>query len=434
MSTTDSAARSDSGPAVASPVLAMWALFLGVALMMIGNGLQTTLLGVRSSLEGFDTVAIGVIQAMYFAGFLIGSRFTLRALPRVGHIRVFSALASIASTATLMYVVFVSPATWFATRFVTGFCMAGLYVVAESWLNDKSTPEKRGQTLSIYMVVTMGGITIGQFFLNVADPASFELFVIASVLVSLSLVPMALSETSAPSIVEGSPLPLRELLDVVPTGAIVMVLSGAAAATLFAMGPVYGASIGMSNAQISLFISASVIGATIFQMPIGSLSDKLPRRSVMITVAAIASAASLYGTTTGSGFPATLAMFFLGAASFPLYSLAIAYTNDWIADDQRIGASSLLVMINGVGAILGPLVASLAMRTFDPIAYFWVLLVIHGIIVAYLAYRIALREGIPVADQSEYQNVPARSSSVIAALGRKIPRPPPVGRRRRISR
>lgn len=406
----------------ASPIVAMWALFLGVALMMLGNGLQGTLLGVRASLEEFDTAVIGIIQAAYFAGFLLGSRFTMRALGRVGHIRVFAALASMASTAALLHAVFVNPPTWFAMRLVTGFCMAGLFVVAESWLNDQTKPEKRGQTLSIYMVVTMGALTGGQFLLNVADPQAFELFVIASVLVSLSLVPMALSDARAPAFAVTAPLPLRELLAVVPTGLVVMFFSGAAAATLFSIGPVYASGIGMSTAEISLFMGASVIGATILQMPIGWLSDKVPRRGVMIAVAIVATLGSVAGGYTSTGWPGVFAMFAIGSTSFPLYSLAIAYTNDWIGDDQRIAASGLLVMVNGVGAVFGPLAASILMRQFDPSAYFFTLAIAHGAIVVYLGYRIIARDGVPVDEQSIYQAIPARSSPVAAALGRIRPK------------
>ncbi len=396
----------------------MWALFLGVGLMMLGNGLQGTLLGVRSSLEEFDTTVIGLIQAAYYLGFLVGSRFTMRALGRVGHVRVFAALASSASTAVLVHSLLVNPPTWFLMRFITGFCMAGLYVVTESWLNDQSTAETRGRTLSIYMVVTMAGITGGQFLLNVAEPESFELFVIASVLVSMSLVPMALSESSAPPAIEAGALPFRELFSVVPTGVITMFFTGAAAGSLFAFGPVYAAEIGMTTAQISVFIGAALIGAMIFQLPIGSLSDRVSRRGVMAVVASIATAASVAGLGTGTGFGATLVMFVVGATSMPIYSLAIAYTNDWIEPSQRVGASGLLVMINGVGAIVGPLVASTLMAVFTPSAYFWSLILTHGAIALYVGYRIVVGDPVPIDEQTQYQPIPARSSAVVAVIGR----------------
>ncbi len=427
MNTTDQVLGTTSRPAINSPILSMWALFLGVALMMLGNGLQGTLLGVRSSIEEFDTVVIGVILAAYYAGFLLGSRFTMRALGKVGHVRVFAALASSASTAALVHAVFVNPPTWFVMRFITGFCMAGLYVVVESWLNDQATPETRGRTLSLYMVVTMGGVTGGQFLLNAADPAGFELFIVASVLVSMSLVPMALSESSAPPAIAVSPMSFRQLMSIVPTGVLTMFFSGFVAGALFAIAPVYGALIGMTTRQISTFLAAALVGSFVLQLPIGFVSDKVSRRGVMAVVAIIATVASFLGLSTGTGLAATGVMFVIGATSFPLYSLAIAYTNDWIEDHQRVGASGLLVMVNGVGAILGPLVSSTLMSLFSANAYWWSLVLPHAAISLYLLVRIVAKDPLPIAEQSEYQPVPARSSPLASAIGRI--RPPKRPRR-----
>ncbi len=427
-----------SKPAITSPLLSMWALFIGVLAMMLGNGLQGTVMGVRSTNENFAVTAIGLIQAAYYVGFLAGSRFTISALSKVGHVRVFAALASMASTAFVLPAVFVNPVAYIGMRLVIGFCMAGLYVVTESWLNDQATPETRGRTLSIYMVVTMGGVTGGQLLLNVADPNSFELFVIASVLVSISLVPMALSESSAPQLPAVGKLPFRTLLTIVPTGVVSMFFSGAAAGAVFGFAPVYATRIGMNTAQISLFIAAALFGSIIFQMPIGLISDKVPRRGVMAVCAAAATAASFLGLGTGLGNDALIVMFVIGATSFPLYSLAIAYTNDWISDEQRVGASGLLVMINGVGAIFGPLVASILMSQFGSSAYFWVLIATHGAMFAYIMFRIVARDAVPVEDQSIYRPYPARSSQLATVIGRRrIPKPPkpkiprpPVPRRR----
>lgn len=226
-----------SRPAITSPLLSMWALFLGVLAMMLGNGLQGTAMGVRAINEEFAVTVIGFIQAAYYVGFLAGSRFTISALSKVGHVRVFAALASMASTAFVLPALLVNPVAYLAMRLVIGFCMAGLYVVVESWLNDQATPETRGRTLSIYMVVTMGGVTGGQLLLNVADPNGFELFVIASVLVSISLVPMALSESSAPQLPAVERLPFKTLFRIVPTGVITMFFSGAAAGAVFCLRP-----------------------------------------------------------------------------------------------------------------------------------------------------------------------------------------------------
>lgn len=401
----------------------MWALFLGVLALMLGNGLQGTALGVRATSEAFAVTVIGFIQAAYYVGFLVGSRFTVRALRKVGHIRVFAALASLASTSFVLPALLVNPALWLVMRLITGFCLAGLYVVIESWLNDQTQPENRGKTLSIYMVVTMSGVTGGQLLLNVADPDGFELFVIASVLVSIALVPMALSESSAPRLPPESKLRFKELVDVVPTGVTTMLFSGMAAGAVFAIGPVYAAQIGMTNAQISLFMASALVGSVLLQMPIGSISDRLPRRGVMLACAMVATGASVFGVSTGTGSDALVAMFLIGASSFPLYSLAIAYTNDWITAEQRVGASGFLVMVNGVGAIIGPLLASALISSVGNGGFFWALAVTHSLVGAYLLARIVLRDPVPIDEQSEYQPYPARSSALATSIGRRIPKP-----------
>ena len=417
-----------SRPAIKGPLVSMWALFLGVLAMMLGNGLQGTALGVRATSEAFAVTVIGFIQAAYYVGFLAGSKFTVRALRKVGHIRVFAALASLASTSFVLPALFVNPVLWLFMRLVTGFCLAGLYVVIESWLNDQTEPENRGRTLSIYMVVTMSGVTGGQLLLNVADPDGFELFVIASVLVSLALVPMALSESSAPRLPAVSTLKFSELFAVVPTGITVMFFSGVAAGAIFAIGPVYAASIGMTNAQISFFMASALIGSVLFQMPIGSLSDRVPRRGVMIACALGATAASIFGAGTGTGTDALVAMFIIGGTSIPMYSLAIAYTNDWITDDQRVGASGFLVMVNGVGAIVGPLAAAVLISGIGTSGFFWTLAIAHALAAGYLLFRIIARDSVPVDEQSTYQPYPARSSALATSIGRRIPKPkkPPL--------
>lgn len=413
-----------SPPAISSPIGSMWALFLGVFAMMLGNGLQGTALGIRGTNEDFSVTVIGVVQTAYYIGFLAGSRFTVKALRNVGHVRVFAALASSASASFVLPALFVNPVVWFVMRLITGFCLAGLYIVIESWLNDQATPENRGRVLSIYMIVSMSGVTGGQFLLNVADPSGFDLFVLASVLISIALVPLALSEASAPRLPPVSKLKFAELLKIVPTGVTTMFFSGAAAGALFAIGPVYASQIGMSTKQISFFMAAALIGSVILQMPIGMISDKLPRRGVMASCAFVAAGASAFATTTGAGVYGLVAMFAIGGTSLSLYSLAIAYTNDWIEDHQRVGASGLLVAVNGVGAICGPLLASNLMASVGNAGFFWSLTILHMLVGLYVMYRIVARDAVPIDEQSEYRPYSARSSALATSIGRRIPKPP----------
>lgn len=417
MKTTHAPASAGRLTPSSHPAAASWALFTGIALLMLGNGLQGSLLGIRSEYEGFSTVAIGLVMTAYFIGFLVGSRAAVKALKTVGHIRVFAALASMASTATLIHALTVTPITWGLMRFTTGLCMAGLYVVAESWINDLATNATRGRLLALYMVVTMGGVAGGQFLLNLADPRGFELFIIASVLVSLSLVPVSLSGSSTPPTRTPEPMSMAELFRIVPTGLTVSGLVGMAHGSLLGMGAVYAARAGLAPAQIAFFMGAPMVGGVVLQFPIGYLSDRVPRRGVMFGVAlAAALSAALLLMASPASLTSYLLMFAVGGFSFPLYSLGIAYTNDWIRPEQAMGASSSLVTMNGLGAVSGPIIAAGLIVFLGTSMFFVTLIFTHGAIAAYLAYRIVSRDGLPMSRQGRFIPVPSRASSVIANL------------------
>ena len=403
-----------------SVAAATWALFVGLAFVMIGNGLNGSVLGVRSEAAGFSLAVTGIIMAAYFAGFLVGTVYAERALKRVGHIRVFAALASTASSVVLLQALSITAPTWIATRFLFGACMAGIYVVVESWLNDLATNKTRGRILSVYMLISMGGVGFGQLLLNVEDTSGFTLFIVVSVLVSLSLVPVTLSASSAPPITAPEAMGLLPLVKRVPTGVVSSFFGGAGAGALLGMGAVYASQVGMSSARLSLFLAAPMVGALVFQWPIGWLSDKLPRRGVLFGVAVLALAMPVLALAVPDGSRvAIVAMGVLGGAMFPFYSLTIAYTNDWLRAEEILGASGTLVRVNGSGAITGPLTAAFLMAQFGPRLYFWTITGIFGFAAAYILFRIVSKDALPQERQRRYVPFPARASSVAANL---IPR------------
>lgn len=407
-----------------NPVVAARGLLFGIALLMAGNGLQGSLLGVRSDSEGFSIVEIGVVMACYFAGFFVGGLYSQRLIYQVGHIRVFAALASLASGAALLHVLFISPVSWGSMRFVTGMCIAGLFVVAESWLNDMATNATRGRLLSMYMVVTMGGMTAGQFLLEVADTSGFKLFVLASLLVSASLVPVTLSASSNPPLGVPEPLSTRELARNVPTGVICSFLVGTSSGVLIGLGAVYAVTVEIPSSRIPVFLAAPLLGSIVMQWPIGWTSDRVGRRSVMWWVAA---AASVTGGALALVDPKSwlviALVFVLGGMTFSLYSLTIGYTADWLPQSQLTAASASLVRINGVGAVVGPLVVAPAMALSSPRAFFWALLATHGLIAAYISWRVLFRNPVPKELQRVFVVYPARASAVASNL---------IGRRRRV--
>ncbi len=416
--------RASGSPDLQAPSVAVAtrALFLGLALLMAGNGLQGSLVGIRSEAEGFSLAVSGLIMAAYFAGFFAGSAFAAKALGSVGHIRVFAALASTASSAVLVHSVFVTPLVWVAMRFIFGLCMAGLYVVVESWLNELASNETRGRLLSVYMFISLGGLGLGQLLLNVADSNGFVLFVVASVLVSLALVPISLSGTSAPPLTVAEPMSLRELARLVPTGVVASFAVGAASGILLGIGPIYGATVGLTDGQVALFMTAPMVGGLVFQAPIGWLSDRISRRPIILNVAVSGIAVGIVATRLDAFGAQVAAMFVLGGVFFPLYSLALAYTNDWLTPAQIQGASGTMVRVNGMGAVAGPLVTAAAMARFSPSSFYLAMALSCGAIAIFVGYRVLVTEAIPTERQRRFVVLPARSTSVVAQFVPRVKR------------
>lgn len=398
-------------------VTATRSLFAGIVLLMMGNGLNSAVLGIRSSAENFSLFTSALIMAFYFIGFFLGSLYAVRFVTGVGHIRVFAALASTASSAVLIHSVWINPVAWILMRSVFGACMAGLYVVIESWLTDASTPANRGRMLATYMVVTMGGMGIGQYMINLGDISGYALFITASVLVSLSLVPIALSASSTPPFRIPSPMSFKDLVAVVPTGVIGSFWVGASHGTMIGLGAVYGATIGQSTTWIAAFVTAPLLGTLVSQHLVGVLADRYPRRAVLFGLAALAGSVAAVQIFISPGNTASIAMMFiLGSASFPLYSVVIAYATDWVRPDQIVGTSSALVRTNGAGAIVGPVAAAVLMALGGPRWFFGILTVTHLLIAAYVAYRVIVADPLPLERQRRYIVFPARAGATATAM------------------
>lgn len=373
-----------------------WALLFGMMLLMIGNGLQGTLLGVRGDAEGMSTSVLGFVMSAYFIGFLGGTQVTPFLLRRVGHVRVFAALASMISAAFILYAAVVDPVAWFVMRIMVGFCLSGVYVVAESWLNDGATNETRGQTMSAYITAQMLGIISAQALLNVADPGGYDLFVIMSVLVSISFAPILLSSSPVPMFESTRRMPLRKLFQTSPLGCVGMCFLGAAFGCLFGMGAVYAADLGMSNVEISIFIGAIYIGGLAFQIPIGWASDRMDRRVLIAGVTFVGAIASLFATAVSGFILLTAMVFIIGGMANPLYSLLAAYVNDQLEHEDMASAAAGLILINGVGALLAPILVGFVMENIGPAGFFVVISATMGTIFVYALYRMTQRAATPV--------------------------------------
>jgi MFS family permease len=378
-----------------------WALLLGFGILMLGDGLQGTLLAVRADQEGYSATITGLIMSSFYIGFLCGSILTPRIMIQVGHVRVFAALAALASAAILIHAVFVEIPVWIALRLVSGFCFAGLYVVAESWLNERATNETRGKLLSLYMLVTYIGVGLGQLLLNLADPKEFPLFVLTSVLISIAVVPLLLSANTTPTFDESVSIRLRDLYRISPLGIVGMFVIGMVTATFFALGPVYGQRLGLNLEKISYFMASAVVGTVLLQWPIGALSDRFDRRLILtiVTLMTAGAAFACVHLSTQSTVALLLGVGLFAGLALPLYSVCIAHTNDHLEPNQMIAASGTLVLAGGLGAVIGPLVVAGIMDYFGNDSFFWCMGGAHLLTGLFALYRMTKRSATPLEDQ-----------------------------------
>jgi MFS family permease len=400
-----------SDRSVVGPVLP---LFAGLALLMVGNGLLSSLLGIRSDLEGFNTVVIGVVMSMYYVGFLVGSLTVPRWLTTVGHIRVFAGLTSLVAASALSYSLLVEPIAWGVLRFVVGLCMSGLYVTIESWLNQRATNETRGRLLSVYMLVVTFGLGLGQLLLGVGDPAGFTLFVLVGILVSLAVVPVAMIRIPTPSEVIPVELSLRSLVTTAPLGVLAVLVAGAAGGAVLAIGAVYATQIGMTSGQVGVFMAVSILGGAVTQYPLGRLSDRTPRRRVILAVAVAATATGIAGTVVDSESIWLLVIVAVyGGLAFPMYSLAVSHVNDVMPENQLVAVAAGIVFVFGAGSVVGPIIVSVLMAVLGSVGYFWGLAVFFVPLAVYALIRVVFIAG-PI--QQRFVSLPPRSSTAAALL------------------
>lgn len=398
-----------------------WALLLGMMLLMLGNGLQGTLLGVRGEIEGFSTFEMSLVMSAYFIGFLFGSRAAPDMIRRVGHVRVFAALASLISAVLILYPALANAEAWMIGRIIIGFCFSAVYVTAESWLNNSATNENRGQTLSLYMIVQMIGIVAAQGVLLLGDPSGYILFIVPSVLVSIAFAPILLSITPTPAFDTTKPMSLKKLYEVSPLGVIGMFLLGGVFSAQFGMAAVYGGKAGLSIPQISLFVSAFYVGALLMQYPLGFISDRMDRRFLILLTAALGGAASIVAVIGGGNIVILLlAAFLIGGTSNPLYSLFLAYTNDFLEHEDMAAASGGMVFINGLGAISGPIFTGWLMTSSGPAAFFGLIAALMLAIAVYAAFRMTQRAAPSVDETAGFQAIMPSSSPVFVEVAQEI--------------
>jgi MFS family permease len=397
-----------------------WALFLGMGLIMLGNGLQATLLGVRASMEDFGTTITGLVMSGFFLGLIGGCNMVPKVVGRVGHVRTFGALASLASTSILVQAIFVDPLVWWVMRVITGFSYAGLYIVAESWINEAADNGTRGKVLSFYMLISLGGMAGGQMLLNLSTPTGFELFVLVSLMISLAVIPILLSTARAPQFDVSENVGILQLYFVSPLGVFGMFVTGMSIGAFFGMGAVYASDIGLSVKEISFFMGTLILGGFLFQYPLGWLSDYFGPNKVIIfscTGGAVVSFVAM--NFTGEGVLFYLIVATVGGLAMPLYSLCCVHTNDYLTPTQMVAASGTLVLLSAVGATVGSPITALAMDIFGPQAFYGSIGVMLSSVAVFAIWRSTQRVEVGAEEQGDFV-VMATTSPLTASLNPDI--------------
>jgi len=373
------------------------ALLLSVALLLMGNGLQGTLLPVRANLEAFSATDIGILGSAYFLGFAAGCFYGPRLVRRAGHIRAFAALVAIASCVVLVHSLFLNAYLWWLLRAMTGFCFAVLYMIIESWLNEKSTNDTRGFVFSLYTIINLTVITIGQLMLGLDRPENFQLFILASILVSLAAVPVAMTKAEAPAPLRSVKIRLGHLYRLSPGGVVGCLAVGLANGSFWALAPVFAQNKGADSWGVAIFMSVAVIAGALGQWPLGRLSDKMDRRRVIIGAACGSAVAGmifvLWAPPWGDGLLALAFLF--GLFAFPLYGLSVAHMNDYVEPDGYVEAASGLLLVFALGAVVGPIVASTLTRFFGADALFGMTAAVQLCLAGFAFYRMQMRAPAP---------------------------------------
>jgi MFS family permease len=394
-------------------------LLVTAGILLGGNGLQGTLIALRGAEEGFQPSTIGFMGTFYFLGFLLGCLAISRMMRAVGHVRSFSALAAIAAAGTLLLVLVIDPVMWSAIRFATGFCFAGLFTIMESWLNSGASNADRARVLALYRIIDIGSVTGAQFLIPVFGAGGFTIFAIMSMMITLSLVPVSLADRSNPAPPEEVRLDLAKVWRISPLGCIGCIAIGVTNSAFRTLSPVYAEEIGLSVADVVTFVSVSIVGGAIIQYPLGYLSDRWDRRTILLlsTVGAMVSALAIVFLAGSSPLANFVSVFIFGSFAMPLFSLSAAHANDRAGKGEFVMVNAALMLFYSIGAIGGPTAASFFMEQFGPNALFIFSAGVYATFIVIILYRMGVRAGVPAGRRGRFIAL-LRTSTVFAKLAR----------------
>lgn len=385
-------------------LLAVASIIVGIFILQAGNGLLASFLALRMALEDFPGPVIGLVVTGYPLGFLVGCVLAQRLIREVGHIRAFAILASTFACATLLLAIYIEPFFWVCVRALSGFAASGLFMIGESWLSDKSPSHLRGRIFGIYTTSNMTAVSAGQLLLSAGDPKGLTLFMVAAGFICASLIPVAMTRTTAPSRPQVKPLNLLDLYRLSPVGVVGAISAGLANTALGSIGPLFAQQIGLSTVEIAHFMAALLFGGLLLQWPIGRLSDRVDRRkvlaAVMLLAVAVALAIALFGRTLGLGLYGLILLY--GGLAYTVYPLSVAQANDHADRSQVVSVSSGLLLSWACGSIVGPTAATAAMSIIGPQGLFFYTAVVSGLLCLFALWRLLRRRPPPRESRRDF--------------------------------
>lgn len=368
-------------------LITLTSLLLSTCLLLVGQGMQLTLLPLRASSNGMSDFLIGVSASCYFAGFVAGCMLIPRIIAKVGHIRSFGVLAAVMISAILLLEMLDGWLPWMLLRFLTGAMICGLYTVIESWLNDQTRAESRGQVLAIYTFIILASMALGQVLINVGPADSSTPFTLAAIFMALAIVPVGLTSRLAPAPIESTRIRFNLLYRRSPAAFAGTLLSGLVVGSFWALGAVFARRYGQTVTDVTWFITAGIAGGALFQYPIGWLSDHVDRRFVMLALCLLAVLASAAVALSVGLEVHLLTVFLFGAVTMPLYAISLATAADNSSAEEFVEIGTSVLMLNALGAASAPIMLGQVMSMFDATALFWSFAALCALFAIYLAVQ-----------------------------------------------
>ncbi|RBW52020.1 MFS transporter [Marinobacter sp. F3R11] len=399
-------------------VTSLSALLLSIVLLVSGNAFLMTLLGIRLSIESVSPDVIGWVLVCYSVGFVLGTLYVHHIIGRVGHIRAFAVFAAIAAVTALMYPMVISTEFWAFLRVLSGFSIAGVLVVIESWFSSRASNSNRGALFAVYQIVFYLSAAGGQLIVNVGDPANFMPYSLAAILLALALIPLSLTRMEAPAIEQVQRISLFTLARESFTGVSGAVICGILIGGFYALGPVYATLMGLDVAKTSTFMASAIVAAMLLAWPLGRLCDRFDRRRVMFWVvftAALAAVAVSFLGSGGYGLLTLLVGLFTGLSAM-IYPISVAITNDRMESTRIVGASATLLLSYGVGSVIGPIVMAELINVLGPKGLFLGNAGFLLVLAVITSLRITYTDDVAVADQEQYVPAMPETSTVLAEL------------------